>query len=321
LKVEGRNKIPEGPEVRRCGEQLGKLLVGEQLSNIVPISGKLLMKGVPGLDLFCNGRSGQKVTSVGVKGKVIFIEIEEFSHPLSSVMLPAKVIVSTLGMSGWWYPASGQLDPEWAATKVYANSKSVTVGEVIKKAEKHARLRIITMTGKVAQYIDPRNFGNITVLSLAEAQQRLDCLGTDAFGLTYQALCNQIIADQVLGIDKPIGEWLMMQDRIAGIGNIYRAEILYLAGINPKTAISALTLVDLNWLATVIPDVMKIAYETHGTMSYSREILEQYKIPYKGYAYKGHLAYGRSFDLCGHRVVNEKLGGRSMWWVPERKRA
>ena len=40
---------------------------------------------------------------------------------------------------------------------------------------------------------------------------------------------------------KPIGALLLDQDVIAGVGNVYRAEFLFLAGIHPETAGSALT--------------------------------------------------------------------------------
>lgn len=33
---------------------------------------------------------------------------------------------------------------------------------------------------------------------------------------------------------KPIGLVLMSQDLLAGVGNIYRAEILYKAGVHPE---------------------------------------------------------------------------------------
>ena len=58
-------------------------------------------------------------------------------------------------------------------------------------------------------------------------------------------------------VDAPIGIALLDQRRCAGIGNVYKSEGLFLAGIDPRTAVSTLSDTDLEHLLGLIQKWMK----------------------------------------------------------------
>ena len=65
--------------------------------------------------------------------------------------------------------------------------------------------------------------------------------------------------------DKTIGSILMNQELIAGIGNIYRSEILYLAGVLPQRKIASLLKNERNKIYLAILIVLKKAIKLRGT--------------------------------------------------------
>lgn len=71
-----------------------------------------------------------------------------------------------------------------------------------------------------------------------DVERRVAALGPDP--LRPDADPDRFVA-RVRRSKKPIGALLLDQDVIAGVGNVYRAEFLYLAGIHPETEGRALT--------------------------------------------------------------------------------
>ncbi len=73
--------------------------------------------------------------------------------------------------------------------------------------------------------------GVVEVLSTAREERALGHLGPDLLGPDWDAA----EAVRRLGAqpDRPIGEALLDQRNLAGIGNLYKSEVLFLRGISP----------------------------------------------------------------------------------------
>lgn len=102
----------------------------------------------------------------------------------------------------------------------------------------------------------------LDVLNPDQAEQQLAFLGPD---LLDPAWDDPAIADRLLrralenfrhAADQSIGTALLDQRIVSGIGNIYRCEVLLLAGINPRRAVSALTDEQLTGLVLLARDLM-----------------------------------------------------------------
>ena len=77
--------------------------------------------------------------------------------------------------------------------------------------------------------------------------------------------CNQEdIAGILSGQEKPIGELLLDQSVLSGIGNVAKSESLFLAGIHPETKAKDLKEDNLLKLANSIICVMWDSYKCHG---------------------------------------------------------
>jgi len=297
--------VPEGAEVKRCGELLSSIIGAKMIKEIVPVSGKLMRNWVdPQL-------SGLHVHDILVKGKVIFIRFDPRAD---------KCLVSTLGMSGWWYPSLESLTEDQRNVFAYVRGKSVKVVDVIASSLKHTRVRIDLTDGSSAHYVDPRNFGNLKVLSEAQAKVRFTELGKDPLGGADDSELTDALLYGCRKVHKPIGEILLDQSIIAGIGNIYRAEALFLAGIHPARTCRSLTLQDIEKIAKASSVVLKIAYHCGGAMSYPPEAINPFFIAWKFVKpINRHLVYGCSHDIYGNLVESCMVGGRRVWYSPARQ--
>lgn len=305
--------MPEGPEVRMNRDMLADTIQGKTLINIAPITGKLERKGIPSIDEF-KKYLPSKVESVRVRGKSLLIVLENGAG-----------IHSTLGMSGWWYPQVS--NPRELTGKAYANGKLVEVKDVVLTAYKYSRVVLFTQESSHAVFCDMRNFGNMTCYTPEELQENnpLKKLGIDLLNEAphldswediWQAKKDRASKGQ---LNKQIGELLLDQEFACGLGNIYRAEVLYAARVLPSRKLRDLTNEEWGKIGAAAPIILSIAYETSGVMDYPGWFLQAFLGFHVAddHSYKHHLVYGRRQDPRGRPIVAATIGGRTMWYCPE----
>ncbi|MFI0354634.1 DNA-formamidopyrimidine glycosylase family protein [Actinomadura sp. 9N407] len=155
------------------------------------------------------------------------------------------------------------------------------------------------------------SLGILELFPTTEEPRVVDRLGPDLLDPEWSP---DLAAEAVrrLGEDpeRAIGEALLDQSRLAGIGNVYKAEILYLRGIDPWTPVRA------------VPDLLAV-------VALSRRLLNANKERY-GHITTGdrrpgreHWVYGRAGRACrrcGTRVrrADQKsdAGERVTFWCP-----
>jgi endonuclease-8 len=87
-----------------------------------------------------------------------------------------------------------------------------------------------------------------------EIERRLAALGPDvlADGFDVQEAAARLAARP----DTAVADALLDQGVLAGVGNVYKSEALFAAGINPFTRVAELALVDLVRLVTIVSRMM-----------------------------------------------------------------
>jgi formamidopyrimidine-DNA glycosylase len=299
--------MPEGPEVYRCGKQLKDLIPpGTFLTELRPTSGKLLREGIAGIEAFKPG----KVANVTVKGKTIFIG-----------MVDKTFMISSLGMAGWWYPSKERVVAYYGKQKVYVRGALVDIATVVEDSLKHSRLEIMSGDRAMASYVDPRNFGNFKVCTAEQANAAWEKLGHDALGVGVLDV-GKLIDD--MKDNRKIGEVLLDQEILCGYGNIYRAETLYFAGIDPRRPAKELSKEEIMRIVIQGAQVLKLALKYQGA-NMGPSILNKYEqlvrsVEFYPNAPTGPVAYGRAKDPFGNDIIQEQVGGRTIWWCPALQR-
>lgn len=108
---------------------------------------------------------------------------------------------------------------------------------------------------------DQRRFGGLTTLAtLADLERVWSTLGPDGLTLTSDQLW-----DSVHTSNRPIKAALLDQTVVAGVGNIYADESLFVAGIHPRANCARLTRSRVKRLAHSIVAVLTQAVEARGS--------------------------------------------------------
>ncbi len=167
----------------------------------------------------------------------------------------------------------------------------------------HTRLILEFPQGRVL-FIDPRRLGTVEV-----AEEFAEALGPDALG-------DLSFLDKTLRESRaPIKVWLLDQRNIAGLGNIYAAEALFLARIDPRRPASSLSPAEIARLKKAIHQVLNEALTAMGTTLSDNF----YRTPAGEAGDYEPRVYGREglpCQICGTPIERVELGGRGTYFCP-----
>jgi formamidopyrimidine-DNA glycosylase len=115
---------------------------------------------------------------------------------------------------------------------------------------------------------------------------------------------------------RPIKNALLDQELVAGIGNIYADEALFLSNIRPETLCSQLKPRQIKQLHAAILQVLETAIEARGTTFSDFRDVKGINGNY------GHVAWvynrdGQPCRTCGTTILRVKLAGRSAHFCPK----
>ena len=117
--------------------------------------------------------------------------------------------------------------------------------------------------------------------------------------------------ERVLKSRTSIGLQLMNQDVIAGIGNVYRAELLFRAGISPHVPGNSVPQEQLQAIWDDSVKLLKVGVAT-GVMITRDELFK--KRPKKADRYFTYKREGLPCRVCGTNISIELLATRKLYW-------
>ncbi len=154
------------------------------------------------------------------------------------------------------------------------------------------------------------------VLTTDEATAVADRLGPDP--ILAPADGGQLMVDRLRRRSIPIGAAILDQKIIAGLGNVYRAELLFLIGLHPFTRANETPpeLIDELWQLSVARlkrgersgRIVTVDPEELGATSAAKLSDEE-----RLYAYKRD---GLPCRRCDDLIRSADIDGRSIWWCP-----
>ena len=182
--------------------------------------------------------------------------------------------------------------------------------------EKHARVRFL-MGDHELRYVDQRTFGKIWWVppgqNPPDIMTGLQSLGpepfSDAFSETYFQTWMQ-------SRKRPIKNALLDQSLVAGIGNIYADESLFLSNINPLTHCSQLKPKQLNLLRSHIIEVLQTSIDASGTTLRDYRTVDGTNGNYGAQAWV-YGREGKACRVCDTEIQRIKLAGRSAHFCPK----
>lgn len=278
--------MPELPEVQTVTSQIAKKITGKQIAGFWSDWEKQVK---PGLKRLSKLAVGGTVLGARRIGKHIVIDLDnDYS------------LVIHLKMSGHllYKDATNQDAKEWK--------------DPMNRFIHH---RLDFTDGSWVDFSDLRKFGWIDCVATSEveAMKSIALLGCDALS----GECNLDFFEALFkkNARKRIATLLLEQDKIAGIGNIYRSEMLYRAGIRPLRIVAKITRAERARLLQSMKDVLREAVRLRGTTD--GDFRDTSGKP--GGFQKTLYVYGREglpCKRCDTIVVRKKLGQRSIFYCP-----
>lgn len=170
-------------------------------------------------------------------------------------------------------------------------------------------------SGRDLRFADQRKFGRVLHMPLDTARGLLAAsLGPEPLGNGFTVA---YLTGRMKGRTAPIKSFLLDQRHIAGLGNIYVDEALFLSRIHPMTPAGAITTEQASILVRSVRRVLRAAIANQGTTFSSFE---------NPYGQRGNNAdflsvYGRAKRglpcvRCGNPLGWFKLGGRGTSYCP-----
>ncbi|MEM5814913.1 MAG: DNA-formamidopyrimidine glycosylase [Candidatus Aenigmatarchaeota archaeon] len=175
--------------------------------------------------------------------------------------------------------------------------------------KKYTRVIFILDKGLLI-FNDARKFGWVKVLDDEDLNKELSKIGKEPFDLNFKYL-KEIFSKT----KRPIKIVLMEQRKIAGLGNIYANEALFLARIHPLKPANKLKDNEIKNLLSAIKKVIKKAIKLQGTSFRFYVKPDESKGSYQ----EEFLVYQRKDEKClrcKSKIKYIKIGSRGTFYCP-----
>ena len=272
--------MPELPEVEHVVRALRRAVLGRTIVAVEVRLPKIISPTTP--SVFKRKLKNARIENIGRRGKYILIELNS-----------DRVLAVHLRMTGQFLILS--LDDSLPL---------------------HAHAIFYLDDERRLVFRDQRQFG---VMKLLEKSQLSETKGikelapepfSDDFSLNY-------LKETLAQSRRTLKTLLLDQTRVLGLGNIYAAEALFRAGINPFKVSSELSPKRVQRLHQAIRDVLRAAVSGNSARRINLEnpngfsYGEAFGRTWQVYEREGELCF-----KCGTRIRRLTHGGRSTYWCP-----
>ncbi|MDD2943018.1 MAG: bifunctional DNA-formamidopyrimidine glycosylase/DNA-(apurinic or apyrimidinic site) lyase [bacterium] len=284
--------MPELPEVETVVRQLRKMVSNENISNIQILDAKISLPDSCRLH-------GYEIRDVERSGKFILLQLSAPPGKQAAKDKNATIAVH-LRMTGRliWEPRGEERLFQARQMKSSADAKE----------RNHVRV-CITCRGGQLLFVDTRRFGTMEIIN----QDGKLCSGLEPLAEEFTASK----LGEIIGSSKqPIKTWLLRQDKILGIGNIYASEILFAARINPEQPVNDLSAKQLSAIVRQTRRILNLAIENCGTTFSDFQNARGEIGNYQNYL----KVYNREAEACTRcktAIIRSVQGGRSTYFCPQ----
>ena len=237
--------MPELPEVEVTRRRIAKLLIGRTIARVVTTkpsyffltSPRRLQAELPGLS----------VSKLERHGKYLLARLDS-----------GATLLLHLGMTGQLFGEGAKSIRLLRAPDRRAAAAAQPRGF---SPDEHTHLQLeFTDGGARVFFRDVRKFGKVLLVADGASDPRLDKLGVDALAATGEQLFQAARARKI-----PIKSLLLDQGVIAGIGNIYADEALFLAKVRPTRSARRVNARECQAIVAAARQVMERSIETGGS--------------------------------------------------------
>jgi len=267
--------MPELPEVETIRRHLAPQVEGRVLELLEIIDPRWCEPAPPhDLQDATSGRTGERL---GRRGKYIVWELGDDVHLVMHLRMTGNLLL---------LPADA---PE----------------------PRYVRVRIRLSSGERVVFTDPRRFGTGVVLLGSDARDAYFAsrLGVEPLDPDFTPAALRTLAR---GRTAPVKAFLLTQERIAGVGNIYADEALFRARIHPLRPVGTLRRPQLAALRDAVVDSLQAGIDSRGAT------IDDFRNPDGARGafqdrFLVHRREGEPCPRCGATIVKLRAAGRGTY--------
>jgi endonuclease-8 len=309
--------VPEGNEIHRWAERHRSAFLDRKMHVESPngrtedterMSGRVLEKVLA---------HGKHLGYVFGKDRILHVHLGRFGD-WTEGQGPLPEVKGTLRLRMWPYPTSRD--------KAARNGASGTVADAV-VTTRHGWYSqddgSSTVDPKAIDWLELRGASDCSVWTDAQWAALVERLGPDPLGSAGKPAGEEPddpapAFERIAKAKMPISVLLMEQDVIAGIGNIYRAELLYRERLDPMTQGNEVPRERLNRMWDDAIPLMKAGMIDRRIITTRPKDRPTKKtgLPLKEEAHYVYRRHGKPCFVCGTTVLKKDIAGRTLYWCP-----
>jgi len=265
--------MPELPEVETTKRGIEPHIVGKKISDIVIREKRFRW---PIQNCLKKNITGKIILSISRRSKYILFHLENGCFMIH------------LGMSG--------------SLRIITNDQPI---------KKHDHIDIQVNENKIIRFNDPRRFGSLLWLGKQPYKHfLLNKLGPEPLS---EEFTSDYLFNKSRNRKLPIKNFIMNNNIVVGVGNIYANEALFISGIRPSKPTYRVTKKDFEKLTDAIVKVLTLSIEMGGTTL--KDFVDSSGNP--GYFQQTLFVYGRNkmlCKICSNKIHLQHIGQRSSYF-------
>lgn len=278
--------MPELPEVETVRRQLEKVIVGKEIAGIEVFKAKSWSGEIPTV-------LHQQVKGVSRRSKVLLIRL---TNDLT-LMVHLKMSGQLIYVDGAFRTGGGHPTADW----------------IQELPSSHTRIAFTFSDQTKLFFNDQRIFGWVRAVNNHLAEQSLEGLAPDVID---PAITAEYLFQKASKRKMPIKQFIMDNQIVAGVGNIYACDALNLAKISPLRPASSIPKAKMEVLLKSMREVIELGIElggatAHGKYVHVSGLAGKYQDRMRVYDKKGQPC-----PNCGKMIIKIKLGGRGTFYCP-----
>jgi len=300
--------VPELPEVETICRGLNQLTLDREILGGDVLLNSSIARSISATD-FLTKLKGKSIERWYRRGKYLLAELSQLTE--------AERKTDKVGNFPTQNPSSSLLPSTagWLGAHLRMTGQLLWVNES-EPLPKHTRVRLYFEGNQELRFVDQRTFGQMWYVP-AETEvdstvTGLKVLGPEPFSDEFTT---EYLARKLHRRARPIKTALLDQSLVAGLGNIYADETLFLSGVMPTTLCADLTSVQIDRIHSAIIQILQKAIDSGGTTFSNFLNVQGVNGNYGGVAWVYNRA-GQPCRTCSTTIEKIKLAGRSTHYCP-----
>ncbi|MEG4286118.1 DNA-formamidopyrimidine glycosylase [Microcoleus sp. A006_D1] len=300
--------MPELPEVETICRGLNQLTLDREILGGDVLLNSSIARSISATD-FLTKLKGKSIERWYRRGKYLLAELSQLTE--------AERKTDKVGNFPTQNPSSSLLPSKagWLGVHLRMTGQLLWVNES-EPVPKHTRVRLYFEGNQELRFVDQRTFGQMWYVP-AETEvdstvTGLKLLGPEPFSDEFTT---EYLARKLHRRARPIKTALLDQSLVAGLGNIYADETLFLSGVMPTTLCADLTAEQIDRIHSAIIQVLQKAIASGGTTFSNFLNVQGVNGNYGGVAWVYNRA-GQPCRTCSTTIEKIKLAGRSTHYCP-----